>query len=87
MACDDGRIERSGLSQAQRQPRTGQQDDAIDKWRMAAQWCSWRMPPLPNAGCRMNSTGIASQDHASDSTVGSEPSLVMMGTADLSDQQ
>jgi hypothetical protein len=43
---------------------------------MAARWCSWYTPPLPNAGSRTNSTGIASQDHVADGIVSSEPSLV-----------
>ncbi len=68
----------SGLSQAQREPRTGLQDDAIGKWRMAAQWRSWRTPPLPNGVARMNSTGIASWDYDFDDIAGSEPSLVVV---------
>ena len=69
---------RSGESQAQRQPRMVQQDDAIHKWRMVLRWCSWRTPPLPNAGSRMHSTGIVLQDHVSDGTAGSEPILVVV---------
>lgn len=69
---------RSGVSQAQRQPRMVQQDDAIHKWRMVLRWCSWRTPPLPNAGSRMHSTGIVLQDHVSDGTAGSEPFLAVV---------
>jgi hypothetical protein len=69
---------RSGLSQAQREPRTGQQDDAIGKWRMAAQWRSWRTPRLPNGVAHMNSTDIASRDYDFDGIAGSGPSLVVV---------
>lgn len=55
-----------------------QQDDAIDKWRMVARWCSWRTPPLPNGGSRMHSTGIALQDHVSDGIADSEPFLAVV---------
>ncbi len=78
MAYDVGHTVRSGLSQAQREPRTGLQDDAIGKWRMAAQWRSWRTTPLPNDVARMNSTCIASRDYVFDDIAGSGPSLVVV---------
>ena len=77
-AYDDGRIVRSGLSQAQHQPHMGQQGDAIDKCRMATPWCSWRTRHWQNANARMSSTGIVSQGCASDGTVGSETIQVVL---------